>query len=185
MIKLCQVVLSQKLLKTNVLEIKLLEDLNFCFMIKCGVNTGKEIIGGKKRGIGKYVSRYIFSEEIDFLKWRTEVNFVFPAISITGACLTHLRRGWKTWEKCNFFKWDIFSRQSDSKFFFEKIYFLPYQNWIYVVSWYIRQWLVSHHTNLLTQILIDVIQTTGFIFSPSELSEWSWKSFKIRVSKMN
>lgn len=44
--KVCQIAFSQKLLKTDVLELKLLEDL-MIFMIKFGVNRGKEIIGQK------------------------------------------------------------------------------------------------------------------------------------------
>lgn len=64
MINVYELAFSQKLLKTDVLKLKLLEDLIFCPMIKFGVNREKYY----RKKIGKYVSRYIFSQEINFKK---------------------------------------------------------------------------------------------------------------------
>lgn len=140
MIKLCQVVLSQKLLKTDMLEIKLSEDLNFCSIIKFGINNSKEIIGEKSRWDKKICFMIHIFTGNKFLKRKNRCKFCLSSYHCNRslynpfALVQAVRRGWKIWEKCSFFKWDIFSRQSDIKFFFDKLYYLLYKDWIYVIS---------------------------------------------------
>lgn len=105
MIKLCQVVLSQKLLKTDVVEIKLLEDLNFCFMIKFGVNTVKEIIGGKKRRGGNRkicFNIHIFTGN-RFLKMKNRSKFCLSSYQYNRSLSDSLEKRIENMRKMQFF----------------------------------------------------------------------------------